>query len=91
MPVDGLASSATEGKHGFGLFVPALSERGLAPEKLCSNGFGSKSCFEHEARNRVGVCSTTGGGRSFPGRLFDAFLTGEDEGDMDDSGDLPAG
>jgi len=31
----------------------------------------------------------TGGGRSFPGSLVNAFLTGEDDDD-DVSGDLPA-
>lgn len=88
IPADGLSSCATGGKLGFGLFVPVLSERGLAPEKLCSNGFGSKSCFEQAAKNLVGVCSTTS---SFEGSLL-AFLTGEDEGDSDAdvSGDLPA-
>jgi hypothetical protein len=90
IPADGLSSCATGGKLGFGLLVP-LSERGLAPEKLCSNGFGSKSCFEQAAKNLVGVCSTTGGGSSLPGSL-EAFLIGEDvlESDVDVSGDLPA-
>lgn len=40
----------------------------------------------------MGVCSMTGGGRSFPGSLVNAFLTGEDDDDLDVdvSGDLPA-